>query len=132
MNNNKQTGEETMNESYKDKFNAQMKKAGIDSLDDLKSDAEKKAFFKAVDKSHTAKNESVTEELMSMAEDLKEYTGGSISKSVNSNDVATALKNLKTGTKLHVQGKSQGGMRTSGSVVSVSGDTTLPEVLMPP
>ena len=25
MNNNKQTGEETMNESYKDKFNAQMK-----------------------------------------------------------------------------------------------------------
>ena len=123
MNNNKQQGEETMNESYKDKFNAQMKKAGIDSLDDLKSDAEKKAFFKAVDKSHTAKNESVTEELMSMAEDLKEYTGGSISKSVNSNDVATALKNLKKGTKLHVQGKSQGGMRTSGSVVSVSGDT---------
>jgi hypothetical protein len=123
MNNNKQTGEETMNESYKDKFNAQMKKAGIDSLDDLKSDAEKKAFFKAVDKSHTAKNESVTEELMSMAEDLKEYTGGSISKSVNSNDVATALKNIKKGTKLYVQGKSQGGMRTSGSVVSISGDT---------
>ena len=26
MNNNKQTGEETMNESYKDKFNAQMKR----------------------------------------------------------------------------------------------------------
>jgi len=109
--------------TYKDKFKAQMKKAGINSLDDLKTDAEKKAFFKAVDKSHTAKNESVTEELMSMAEDLKEYTGGSISKSVNSNDVATALKNLKKGTKLHVQGKSQGGMRTSGSVVSVSGDT---------
>ena len=70
MNNNKQQGEETMNESYKDKFNAQMKKAGIDSLDDLKSDAEKKAFFKAVDKSHDAKNESVTEELMAMAEEL--------------------------------------------------------------
>ena len=43
MNNNKQQGEETMNESYKDKFNAQMKKAGINSLDDLKTDAEKKA-----------------------------------------------------------------------------------------
>ena len=57
MNTNKQTGEETMNESYKDKFNAQMKKAGIDSLGDLKTDAEKKAFFKAVDKSHDAKNE---------------------------------------------------------------------------
>ena len=109
--------------NYKDKFNAQMKKAGINSLDDLKTDAEKKAFFKAVDKSHDAKNESVTEELMTMAEDLKEYTGMSVSRSVNSNDVATALKNLKTGTKLHVQGKSQGGMRTMGDVISVSGDT---------
>ena len=68
MNTNKQTGEETMNESYKDKFNAQMKKAGIDSLGDLKTDAEKKAFFKAVDAAHTAKNESMTEELMSIAE----------------------------------------------------------------
>jgi len=29
--------------NYKDKFNAQMKKAGINSLDDLKTDAEKKA-----------------------------------------------------------------------------------------
>ena len=43
--------------NYKDKFKAQMKKAGINSLDDLKTDAEKKAFFKAVDKSHDAKNE---------------------------------------------------------------------------
>ena len=45
--------------NYKDKFNAQMKKAGINSLDDLKTDAEKKAFFKAVDKSHDAKNEEL-------------------------------------------------------------------------
>ena len=51
--------------NYKDKFNAQMKKAGINSLDDLKSDAEKKAFFKAVDKSHDAKNE----ELLTFAEE---------------------------------------------------------------
>ena len=56
-------------------------------------------------------------------EDLKEFTGMSISKSVNSNDVATALKNLKKGTKLYVQGKPQGGQRTMGDVVSVSGDT---------
>ena len=69
MNTNKQTGDTTMNESYKDKFNAQMKKFGIDSLDDLKTDAEKKAFFKAVDKSHKAKNESMTEELLSIAEE---------------------------------------------------------------
>ena len=50
-------GELTMNESYKDKFNATMKDFGINSLDDLKSDEEKKKFFKAVDKSHVAKNE---------------------------------------------------------------------------
>ena len=35
----------------------------------------------------------------------------------------SALKNLKKGTKLQVSGKPQGGMRTMGSVVSVSGDT---------
>jgi hypothetical protein len=46
-------------------FDAQMKKAGINSLDDLKTDAEKKAFFKAVDKSHDAKNE----ELLAFAEE---------------------------------------------------------------
>ena len=51
--------------NYKDKFNAQMKKAGINSLDDLKTDAEKKAFFKAVDKSHDA----VNEELLTIAEE---------------------------------------------------------------
>ena len=69
MNTNKQTGDTTMNESYKDKFNATMKQFGIDSLDDLKSDDEKKKFFKAVDKSHKAANESVTEELMAIAEE---------------------------------------------------------------
>ena len=63
MNNNKQQGDTTMNESYKDKFNATMKKFGIDSLGDLKSDEEKKKFFKAVDKSHDAVNESVTDEV---------------------------------------------------------------------
>ena len=69
MNTNKQTGDTTMNESYKDKFNATMKQFGIDSLDDLKSDEEKKKFFKAVDKSHKAANESVAEELMAIAEE---------------------------------------------------------------
>ena len=63
-------GDETMNEAYKDKFNAQMKKAGIDSLDDLKTDAEKKAFFKAVDKSHTADHEEVNEENSVKIKDL--------------------------------------------------------------
>jgi len=63
--------------NYKDKFNAQMKKAGINSLNDLKTDAEKKAFFKAVDKSHDAKNESMTEELVAIAEGMKEGGPGS-------------------------------------------------------
>ena len=52
---------ENMNEAtYKDKFNAAMKDFGINSLDDLKSDAEKKKFFKHVDGMHTAKNEELT------------------------------------------------------------------------
>jgi len=60
VNDNKPKGDQTMNESYKDKFNATMKKFGINSLDDLKSDADKKKFFKAVDDSHDAKNEELT------------------------------------------------------------------------
>ena len=52
---------DNMNEAtYKDKFNAAMKDFGINSLDDLKSDAEKKKFFKKVDSMHTAKNEELT------------------------------------------------------------------------
>ena len=58
MNTNKQTGDTTMNESYKDKFNATMKQFGIDSLDDLKSNEEKKEFFKAVDIANSAVNEA--------------------------------------------------------------------------
>ena len=60
VNDNKPKGDQTMNESYKDKFNATMKKFGINSLDDLKSDSEKKKFFKAVDDAHDAKNEELT------------------------------------------------------------------------
>ena len=56
----KQKGENMNEATYKDKFNAAMKDFGINSLDDLKSDAEKKKFFKAVDDMHTAKNEELT------------------------------------------------------------------------
>jgi len=56
----KPRGDQEMNESYKDKFKATMKKFGINSLDDLKSDAEKKKFFTAVDNAHDAKNEELT------------------------------------------------------------------------
>jgi len=55
---------DNMNEAaYKDKFNAAMKDFGINSLDDLKSDADKKKFFKHVDGMHTAKNEELEEGL---------------------------------------------------------------------
>ena len=59
----KPRGDQEMNESYKDKFNATMKKFGINSLDDLKSDSEKKKFFRAVDNAHDAKNEELEEGL---------------------------------------------------------------------
>ena len=53
-------GDKPMQEqSYKDKFNATMKDFGIKSLGDLKSDEEKKKFFKAVDAKHDAKNEAM-------------------------------------------------------------------------
>ena len=61
-------GDKPMQEqSYKDKFNATMKDFGIKSLGDLKSDEEKKKFFKAVDAKHDAKNEM--EEAMNTAMD---------------------------------------------------------------
>jgi hypothetical protein len=95
--NNKQTGDETMKESYKDKFNAQMKKFGIDSLDDLKSDEEKKKFFKAVDAAHTAKNESMTEELLSIAEGMQEGGPGSGPQGDNRFGRRTHGSNKKSG-----------------------------------
>jgi len=87
--------------NYKDKFNAQMKKAGINSLDDLKTDAEKKAFFKAVDKSHDAKNESVTEELMSIAEEsVNEMMSTEMSEMMKEmmKEMASEMKMLKAET----------------------------------
>jgi len=57
-------GDKPMQEqSYKDKFNATMKDFGINSLGDLKSDEQKKKFFKAVDAKHDAKDEELEEGL---------------------------------------------------------------------
>ena len=87
--------------NYKDKFKAQMKKAGINSLDDLKTDAEKKAFFKAVDKSHDAKNESITEELMSIAEEsIDEMMSTEMSEMMKEmmKEMASEMKMLKAET----------------------------------
>ena len=78
--------------NYKDKFNAQMKKAGINSLDDLKTDAEKKAFFKAVDKSHDAKNE----ELLAFAEEaINEFK-------LKDSDIEKLKKGVKQGKPIKV------------------------------
>ena len=56
----KQKGDNMNEATYKDKFKAAMKDFGINSLDDLDSDADKKKFFKHVDAMHTAKNEELT------------------------------------------------------------------------
>jgi len=56
----KQKGDNMNEATYKDKFKAAMKDFGINSLDDLDSDADKKKFFKHVDGMHTAKNEELT------------------------------------------------------------------------
>ena len=66
----KPRGDQEMNESYKDKFKATMKKFGINSLDDLKSDAEKKKFFTAVDNAHDAKNEELDEKKHEMTKEM--------------------------------------------------------------
>ena len=58
----KQKGDNMNEATYKDKFKAAMKDFGINSLDDLKSDADKKKFFKHVDGMHTAKNEELIKE----------------------------------------------------------------------
>ena len=72
----KQRGDQTMNESYKDKFNATMKKFGINSLGDLKSDEEKKKFFKAVDNAHVAKDEELEEGFSSDAQRKAAFASG--------------------------------------------------------
>ena len=69
-------GEEVMNESYKDKFNATMKKFGINSLGDLKSDEEKKKLFKAVDNAHVAKDEELEEGFSSDAQRKAAFASG--------------------------------------------------------
>ena len=61
---------EMQEQSYKDKFNATMKDFGIKSLGDLKTDDEKKKFFKAVDAKHVAKNEELDEMKHEMAHEM--------------------------------------------------------------
>ena len=68
-------GDKPMQEqSYKDKFNATMKDFGIKSLGDLKSDEEKKKFFKAVDAKHQAKDEMKKMNAMKMKEESEEVS----------------------------------------------------------
>ena len=92
VNDNKPKGDQTMNESYKDKFNATMKKFGINSLDDLKSDEEKKKFFRAVDNAHDAKNE----ETISEKKNVYLQVGGSAGNNISPNDISAVKKELKT------------------------------------
>ena len=73
-------GDKPMQEqSYKDKFNATMKDFGIKSLGDLKSDEEKKKFFKAVDAKHDAKDEMKKMNAMKMKEAMNTAADGGMS-----------------------------------------------------
>jgi len=56
----KQKGDNMNEATYKDKFKAAMQDFGINSLDDLKSNADKKKFFNHIDNMHSAKNEELT------------------------------------------------------------------------
>ena len=96
-----QLGEAKHDKDYEEFFNKAMKKFGISSPADLKTDEKKKEFFDYVDKNFKAKNEEV--EL-----DEKEHTGKSMSmdkvkskvKAMNSDDQEYLLKLLKGIKKL--------------------------------
>ena len=64
--------DEGTKEEYQKFFNAAMKKFGIDSPADLKSDEEKKKFFDYVDKNYTGeKDEEKIEEKIELAKEFK-------------------------------------------------------------
>ena len=96
-----QLGEAKHDKDYDEFFNKAMKKFGISSPADLKTDEKKKEFFDYVDKNFKAKNEEV--EL-----DEKEHTGKSMSmdkvkskvKAMSSDDQEYLLKLMKGVKKL--------------------------------
>ena len=96
-----QLGEGKHDKDYDEFFNKAMKKFGISSPADLKTDEKKKEFFDYVDKNFKAKNEEV--EL-----DEKEHTGKSMDmdkvkskvKAMSSDDQEYLLKLLKGVKKL--------------------------------
>ena len=96
-----QLGEAKHDKDYEEFFNKAMKKFGISSPADLKTDEKKKEFFDYVDKNFKAKNEEV--EL-----DEKEHTGKSMGmdkvkskvKAMSSDDQEYLLKLLKGVKKL--------------------------------
>ena len=96
-----QLGESKHDKEYDEFFNKAMKKFGISSPADLKTDEKKKEFFDYVDKNFKAKNEEV--EL-----DEKEHTGKSMDmdkvkskvKAMSSDDQEYLLKLMKGVKKL--------------------------------
>ena len=98
---------ENMNEAtYKDKFNAAMKDFGINSLDDLKTDADKKKFFKHVDGMHTAKNEELTPAQKKLPAGLQKAIKDKEDKKEELDDkdkktIEPVIKQLKKSVKAH-------------------------------
>ncbi len=84
---------DNMNEAtYKDKFKAAMKDFGINSLDDLKSDADKKKFFKHVDGMHTAKNEELIKEY---GTDSQGNDGGMLNAEIMKKEMMKKMEMMK-------------------------------------
>ena len=102
----KQKGDNMNEATYKDKFKAAMKDFGINSLDDLKTDADKKKFFKHVDGMHTAKNEELTPAQKKLPAGLQKAIKDKEDKKEELDDkdkktIEPVIKQLKKSVKTH-------------------------------
>mgnify|MGYP004259899299 CR=1 FL=1 len=108
-------------QSYKDKFNATMKDFGIKSLGDLKSDEEKKKFFKAVDAKHDAKDEMKKMNAMKMKEAMNTAADGGMSMpdmNLKAMKKMNAMKMSEPMKKMDSKG-TEGGAKTDADMSKV-------------
>ena len=78
-------------EAYKKVFNAAMKKFGVNSPADFKSDEEKKKFFDYVDKNYKGKNEAMDDKAADMNKKLK-----SINKDLHKKKIGLSLIKIES------------------------------------
>ena len=128
-----QLGEAKHDKDYEEFFNKAMKKFGISSPADLKTDEKKKEFFDYVDKNFKAKNEEV--EL-----DEKQHTGKSMGmdkvkskvQAMSSDDQEYLLKLLKGVKKLpksQLPEEAVGGVGTPAGAATPSATAPAPTIM---